>query len=236
LAEELTGNDMHNEVESRLDALFDERVTDKAVSKADSVEGGLAELKSLVMSIEWEITDDLMDRFIENVDALKQTFKGDRILFMFLQLLGSLGLYVKTNKGKAHPNAFGLLASVYSGFEDASQSEKMTLPQKKKLLYVELNKYKELKELIAQAKSKGKASPEATRGVRMGHANVRQEALARPAEPQARPDTTAQRKDKGDLGLPVTHGELRQVVEEIRRHFDTEINRLRTEIRSLTKA
>ena len=67
---------------------------------------------------------------------------------MFLQLLGSLGLYVKTNKGKAHPISFKLLNSVYNSFETAVSPGKISPSEKKKLLYVELNKYKELKEQI----------------------------------------------------------------------------------------
>lgn len=236
MAEDMTGNDMHNEVEGRLDALFDERETSSAAAGGNSADSALAELKSLVMSIEWEITDDLMDRFIDSVEALKLSFKGDRILLMFLQLLGSLGLYVKTNKGKAHPNAFGLLASVYSGFEVASQLEKLTPPQKKKLLYVELNKYKELKELIANAKSKAKPPLEGNRGVGSSHTTVRHEAPVRPTEPLAGPDVVAEKADKGDLHSPVTRAELRSAVAEIRRHFDSEINRLRTQIRALKKA
>jgi hypothetical protein len=59
-----------------------------------------------------------------------------------------LGLYVKTNKGKAHPISFKLLNSVYNSFETAVSPGKISPSEKKKLLYVELNKYKELKEQI----------------------------------------------------------------------------------------
>jgi hypothetical protein len=57
-------------------------------------------------------------------------------------------LYVKTNKGKAHPSSFKLLNSVYASFERAATPGKISPSEKKKLLYVELNKYKELKEKI----------------------------------------------------------------------------------------
>jgi hypothetical protein len=97
------------------------------------------------MSIEWEITDEVMERFLAQIDAVKTRFEADRILVMFLQLLGSLGLYIKTNKGKAHPNAFKLLNSVYANFEKAASAGSISPSEKKKLLYLELNKYKELK-------------------------------------------------------------------------------------------
>ncbi len=143
-----------SDLANRLDTLFDEddSVESPAQTKGQSKDP-LDELKSLVMSIEWEITDDIMERFLSQIDSLKARFEEDRILVMFLQLLGSLGLYIKTNKGKAHPNAFKLLNSVYSSFEDATSPGKLSPSEMKKLLYVELNKYKELKEQIDSTRS-----------------------------------------------------------------------------------
>lgn len=138
-----------SDLANRLDTLFDEEDQgDKAVASKGHSKDPLDELKSLVMSIEWEITDDVMERFLSQIDSLKTRFGEDRILIMFLQLLGSLGLYVKTNKGKAHPIAFKLLNSVYNSFENAASPGKISPSEKKKLLYIELNKYKELKEII----------------------------------------------------------------------------------------
>jgi hypothetical protein len=143
-----------SDLANRLDTLFDENdsVESPAQTKGQSKDA-LDELKSLVMSIEWEITDEIMERFLSQIDSLKTRFEEDRILVMFLQLLGSLGLYIKTNKGKAHPNAFKLLNSVYSSFEDATSPGKLSPSEMKKLLYVELNKYKELKEQIDSTRS-----------------------------------------------------------------------------------
>jgi hypothetical protein len=139
-------NKVDSDLADRLDTLFDENETaDENRPAKGQANDPLDELKSLVMSIEWEITDDVMERFLSQIDSVKSRFKDDRILVMFLQLLGSLGLYVKTNKGKAHPNAFKLLNSVYSSFEKAASQGNISPSEKKKLLYIELNKYKELK-------------------------------------------------------------------------------------------
>lgn len=142
-----------SDLENRLDTLFDEEDQGgKSVVNKGHSKDPLDELKSLVMSIEWEITDDVMERFLAQIDSLKTRFGEDRILIMFLQLLGSLGLYVKTNKGKAHPIAFKLLNSVYNSFENAASPGKISPSEKKKLLYIELNKYKELKEIIESSR------------------------------------------------------------------------------------
>lgn len=138
-----------SDLANRLDTLFDESGSEESSGQTKGQsKDPLDELKSLVMSIEWEITDEVMERFLSQIDLLKTRFGEDRISVMFLQLLGSLGLYVKTNKGKAHPNAFKLLNTVYESFEDAATPGKISPSEKKKLLYVELNKYKELKEQI----------------------------------------------------------------------------------------
>ena len=164
-----------SDLENRLDTLFDENdSTENSAKPKGQSQDPLDELKSLVMSIEWEITDDVMERFLSQIDALKIRFEEDRILVMFLQLLGSLGLYVKTNKSKAHPNAFKLLNSVYSSFEDAASPGKISPSEKKKLLYVELNKYKELKEQIESTHGP-ESEPPRMPGTKGGLANGQKE-------------------------------------------------------------
>jgi hypothetical protein len=158
LSDEASGRNVDNELANRLDTLFDEDEADSARPGGETADP-LDELKSLVMSIEWEITDDLMGRFIAQVEILRKRYEEDRILVMFLQLLGSLGLYVKSNKAGAHPAAFRLLNSVYASFANAAMPGKISSSEKKKLLYVELNKYKELKEQIGLSRDATKELP-----------------------------------------------------------------------------
>jgi len=153
------------EVALRLDDLFsdDEGTADELILKEEvenkaeaSADNPLRELKSIILSIDWEITDDNMVRFVEQVESLKSFYKDDRINLMFLQLLGSLGEYIKTNKGASHPNSFKVLSSVYKQLEAIVGSQNLDDAKKKKYLFVELNKYKELKEEIALGKSEKK--------------------------------------------------------------------------------
>lgn len=158
MSDEASGRNVDNELANRLDTLFDEDEADSASTGGETADP-LDELKALVMSIEWEITDDLMGRFIAQVESLKKRYVEDRILVMFLQLLGSLGLYVKSNKAGAHPTAFQLINSVYASFANAAMPGKISSSEKKKLLYVELNKYKELKEQIGLSRDATKELP-----------------------------------------------------------------------------
>ena len=88
----------HEEILDLADATLDEPDDERAPDDYP-----LAELKNLVLSIDWEITDDALADFISQVNNLKVTYKNEKIVLMFLQLLGSLGVYIKTNRGNAHP-------------------------------------------------------------------------------------------------------------------------------------
>ena len=158
MSDEDSGKGVDSELANRLDTLFDED-EGAPVGAGGETADPLDELNSLVMSIEWEITDDLMGRFVSQVESLKERYREDRILVMFLQLLGSLGLYVKSNKAGAHPTAFGLLNSVYASFANAARPGNISSSEKKKLLYIELNKYKELKEQIGLSRDAPKELP-----------------------------------------------------------------------------
>ena len=151
MSDKASGSEVDTELANRLDTLFDDGDVEPTRNGGEA-DDPLDELSALVMSIEWEINDDLMGRFVSQVETLKKRYKNDRILVMFLQLLGSLGLYVKSNKGNAHPTAFSLLSSVYSSFANAAIPGKISASEKKKLLYNELNKYKELKEQIGSSR------------------------------------------------------------------------------------
>ena len=62
----------------------------------------LAELKNLVLSIDWEITEEALAGLLVEIESLKNTYKNEKIILMFFQLLASLGQYIKTNRGNAH--------------------------------------------------------------------------------------------------------------------------------------
>jgi len=118
----------------------------------------LEELKSTVLSIDWEITDEVMTRFVNQVEDLKRTFKNDKINMLFCQLLGSVGTYIKINRGKADPDAFKVLGSAFKAFDDVVSSNTMPNQEKKKRLSVELDKFKDLKQKIANKKTVAKPS------------------------------------------------------------------------------
>jgi hypothetical protein len=147
-----------NEIESRLEELFEEGGESPPFVEDGGVPEGfsLRDLKATVLSIDWEITDEMMTNLIEETNRLAQEYKDDKNTLMFLRLLGSAGKYIRTNKANAHPDAIKLLNSVYNGLEKVLLWEGITEAEKKQILLVRMNEFKKLKEQIALRKA-GKA-------------------------------------------------------------------------------
>jgi len=127
--------------------------TDNEPSLSYSAENSiLKDLKSVVLSLEWEITDQVMQRLNEEIANLEKEHKDDKVVVAFLQLLGSLGKYIQKKRAEAHPDSISLLNSVYDSMEKVMLTEDLTEAAKKKMLIAEVNKYKQLKEQIATMK------------------------------------------------------------------------------------
>ena len=166
------------EVSSRLDELFgdeDTEVTPVAIDPSDAVsvadeskstakaaakpnvdtaddnlseDSPIRNLKALVFSIDWEITDETMVDFLTETKRLKQKYKDDKILSMFLKLHESIGKYIKAKKARAHPDSIKFVASVYKNFEKVLTTPGMKENQKKQLLTAEVKKFKDFKQRV----------------------------------------------------------------------------------------
>jgi hypothetical protein len=142
-------------VQARLDELFEETDTPATVKEPEgnSTHYTLGELKSLVLSLDWEITEEVLSDFLIHTDSLGILYKNEKVILKFLQILKVLGKYIKVGQSEAHPTAFKLLDSVFCGLEKIVITENMPDLDKQKLLQGELNKYKELRKLISESKS-----------------------------------------------------------------------------------
>ena len=132
---------------------------------AEEIENSpIKELKSIVLSLEWEITDAVMEKLEEEIRKLENLFQRDKIILAYLQLLGSLGKYIRKKLARAHVDSITLLHSVYESLEKAMLSGEMSDAAKKKMLVGHVSQYKKLKKEIQSAKPSG--HPGASRGGR----------------------------------------------------------------------
>ncbi len=161
-------------------------------SKAGLQHGGPAEdsplknLKALVFSIDWEITDETMVAFLEEIKRLEKRYKDDKVFSLFLKLHDSVGRYIKARKARAHPDSMKFIASVFKSFERAVLTPGMTEMQKKKLLSAEVKKFKAFKQRIRVMEEAAAPAEEAAYEeirIEKAAAPVLEKALEKPAIP-----------------------------------------------------
>ncbi|MBW2094251.1 MAG: hypothetical protein JRI80_05135 [Deltaproteobacteria bacterium] len=146
-----------DEVEKRLDEIFVEGENTAGAGKEhfEVQVPPLRELKSVILSIEWEISDEVMHRLLEEVTRLKSSYNGDRIMAPFFKMLDSLGRYIKKYKAKANPEAIKVLNSVYTALEKILSSDGLKEIEKETILLEEVQRFKDLKREIQGQKGEG---------------------------------------------------------------------------------
>jgi hypothetical protein len=105
----------------------------------------LADLKKAVLSIDWEITPEALDSFLDQVRLLNEVYQRDKVATMFLQILGSLGHYIKSSRSKVHPSTFSVLNSVFTKLDEVVNTPKMPEAARRKLLQAEMQAYQDLR-------------------------------------------------------------------------------------------
>jgi hypothetical protein len=145
------------EVEEQLENVFgeSEETRDFSEESAEFADYPLRNLKAISLSIDWEIDDEIMTRLNDEVEELKEKYKDDNVIVLFLRLLGSVGKYIKVNKASSHPDAIKLLNTVFINLEKVAMSEGMSETDREKILLGEVKRFKKLKEDIAIRKTVG---------------------------------------------------------------------------------
>jgi hypothetical protein len=162
------------DLENRLDDFFsdalppqDEPPTD--VPPAPKTDLPLKELKSTILAIDWEITDDVLETFIGQIEGLLEQFEDDKVTHTLLKLLKSLGKYVRTHKSNAHPDTIKRIMAVYSALEESVTNEDMSRSEKEKMLLEEVRQFQRLKAMIVASKTpyvaSGSQKPERSAGM-----------------------------------------------------------------------
>jgi len=135
--------------------------TEEVGNGLDRAEDPVHNLKALVSEIEWEITDEVMQSFLDEVGILKENYRQDTILLMFLRLHESIGRYIRARKARAHPDAIKFVTSLFSNFEKVIRNPDMPIEQQKRLLSGELKSFKAFKARLQSRKRRaGSVLPE----------------------------------------------------------------------------
>ena len=197
----------------------------------------LAELKNLVSTIDWEITEEVLDSFLSQIDSLKATYKGQKIILTFLQLLGYIGVYIKTNLGNSHPKTFKILNSVFSRLEVVVGSANMAESVKKKLLLAEIDKYKQLRSQVSKKKPAKTIPKEAIAAPKEIESLIKAPLKKEAARSGSKASEGAAGKGPATgSGAPQSLANLAEAVEELKQFIHSELNALKQELRLLQKS
>jgi len=105
----------------------------------------VSRLKSIVLSIDWEITDEVLVMFNEELLALRDVWAGEKINLVYVQALEKVSKYIYACKADAHPSAIKLLLTLYHNLEEIVSSENMTNEQKMAILREDVKAFEHLK-------------------------------------------------------------------------------------------
>jgi hypothetical protein len=134
-----------NDIENRLDDFFDDSTPG---TSAGEPAVSLEKLKSVVLSIDWEITETCLTDLIRETDALLPRFHEDRIPNALLRMLRAVGRYIRRHKAQAHPDAIKRVMSVFAGLEKIIGDPQMTDDTKKEIVAKEIAAFKKLKQQV----------------------------------------------------------------------------------------
>lgn len=205
-------------VESILDELFaDDDESAETVEESSHVGYyPLRFLKATVLSIDWEITDEVMGRFIDQVERLKGSHQEDKTILPLLQMLGSTGQHIRIFKENAHPTALKVLKSLYLCLEKVMADNPPSEVEKSRLLFREIRKFKALKAQIVEG-------------------NLALANRVKAATPQAVPTSVQAATDGKDDGAGNIGdvGAVLAAIADLKHYVETQIQQLREEIQAL---
>ena len=213
--------DMKAQVEDRLDVIFGEvqSAPENQPNKEDPSESPLKPLKAILLAVDWEITDETMGSLLREVKRLEKIYSEEKIPFTLLQILASIGKYIRLNKGKAHPSTNKLINSVYLALEKTVSTDGILQQEKERLLLSEVAKFKRLKEEISvRRENRGEERSDEVVTSRVT------ELSSPPAEVEEKPSGRA-------MPQIAPHEAFAIAVEEIKDLIRSEFKALRAEIR-----
>jgi hypothetical protein len=103
----------------------------------------LKDIKSIIHSLEWEISKATLDQLDAEINKLQALNEGNSTILGFLQILRFLGRYIRVKGPDFNHAAIALLLSVYDNMEDVILSEDMTIENKHAMLLEDIRKYRE---------------------------------------------------------------------------------------------
>jgi pilus assembly protein FimV len=117
---------------------------------ASDEESPISRLKSLILSIDWEITDEVLMQFNEELVDLRDIWAGEKINLVYVQALEKISKYIYQKKADSHPSAIKLLLTLYHNLEKIVSSDNLSEEEKREILLEDVKRFESLKRHIGE--------------------------------------------------------------------------------------
>ena len=111
-------------------------------------ESPLENLKSLVLSLDWEISDEILRQFNEELIALRKKWTDEKIYLVYIQILEIVSKYIYQERSSANPNAIRLLPAFYYNFDKIVLDDNLTDAERQDILFADVKRFNNLKKQI----------------------------------------------------------------------------------------
>ncbi len=178
----------------------------------------LLALKSTVLNLDWEISDQTLAELDQEVVNLQAKWAGRKLLLIYLQILDALCQYINGSRENSHPGTFVLLKETFSGLEQVVENPEMDQAEKNSQVMGYANRYNELKKEIAAGDFASRSSEEMDE--KQSSLDVEDEAEHTPDTVEADAEEKVETLDLGeddddlDFDVAVGSGEEGQIEEE----------------------
>ncbi len=121
----------------------------------------LKDMKSIILSIEWEINDSILEQLEDEINKLYLLYTGDRVIQGFLRIMRFLGRYIRVRGVRSNQDSINLLLYIYDNLESVMVSDGMTEAKKHVVLLDNIKKYRVWAESTDLESSREAEIPEA---------------------------------------------------------------------------
>ncbi|MEN6464951.1 MAG: hypothetical protein ABFD62_07205 [Syntrophaceae bacterium] len=118
------------------------------------------DLKGIVLSLEWEINDEILEKLDNEILRLENIYPEDLYGLAFARILRFLGRYIREKSAESEPRSINLLLSTYDNLEKVLLSRKMPEAEKYSLMLENITAYRQWVEgvdLTPAVKAEGEA-------------------------------------------------------------------------------
>ena len=208
----------------------DKFLGDLSLPALSGLHAPLKNMKSIVLSVKWEINDQILEQLENEVNKLDLLYVGDRIIQGFLRILRFVGRYVRVRGVSSNQDAVNLLLSVYDHLEKVMITEGITEVKKHIFLIDSIKQYRSWAENTDLRDQTETQAPEA---------NVQDILiLSQPTSIDETPplrDENVERAIAAMKDLP-PHEAFVYALDEMKKTFQAELDAMKEEIRILKNA